>query len=93
MPDLTGKPLGRIVAVEPARRGLEHDVVPYFFSDLADWVSMEYVGPGSGDLVVRGSMEEHAFTAFYMDDGRVAAITGFPDTSVFPHFGLPRTLR
>ena len=26
-------------------------------------------------------------------DGRVAAITGFPDTSVFPHFGLPRTLR
>ena len=25
--------------------------------------------------------------------GRVAAITGFPDTSVFSHFGLPRTLR
>jgi RNA polymerase sigma-70 factor (TIGR02960 family) len=25
--------------------------------------------------------------------GRVAAITGFPDTGVFPHFGLPRTLR
>lgn len=24
--------------------------------------------------------------------GRVAAITGFPDTGVFPHFGLPRTL-
>jgi RNA polymerase sigma-70 factor (ECF subfamily) len=24
---------------------------------------------------------------------RVAALTGFPDTSVFPHFGLPRTLR
>jgi RNA polymerase sigma-70 factor (TIGR02960 family) len=24
---------------------------------------------------------------------RIAAITGFPDTSVFPHFGLPRTLR
>ena len=23
----------------------------------------------------------------------IAAITGFPDTSVFPHFGLPRTLR
>jgi RNA polymerase sigma-70 factor (ECF subfamily) len=23
----------------------------------------------------------------------VAAITGFPDTSVFPYFGLPRTLR
>jgi hypothetical protein len=25
--------------------------------------------------------------------GRTAAITGFPDASVFPHFGLPRTLR
>jgi RNA polymerase sigma-70 factor (TIGR02960 family) len=25
--------------------------------------------------------------------GRVAAITGFPDTGVFRHFGLPRTLR
>jgi RNA polymerase sigma-70 factor (TIGR02960 family) len=24
---------------------------------------------------------------------RIAAITGFPDTSVFPQFGLPRTLR
>jgi hypothetical protein len=24
---------------------------------------------------------------------RIPAITGFPDTSVFPHFGLPRTLR
>jgi RNA polymerase sigma-70 factor (TIGR02960 family) len=24
---------------------------------------------------------------------RVAALTGFPDTSLFPHFGLPRTLR
>jgi RNA polymerase sigma-70 factor (ECF subfamily) len=23
---------------------------------------------------------------------RISAITGFPDTSVFPHFGLPRTL-
>jgi hypothetical protein len=28
-----------------------------------------------------------------LSGGRLAAITGFPDTSVFPHFGLPRTLR
>ena len=48
-------------------------VVPYFFSDLADWVSMEYVGPGSGDPVVRGSMEEGEFSVFYVDDGRVTA--------------------
>jgi RNA polymerase sigma-70 factor, ECF subfamily len=28
-----------------------------------------------------------------LDGDRIAAITGFPDTSVFPHFGLPRTMR
>jgi 3-phenylpropionate/trans-cinnamate dioxygenase ferredoxin reductase subunit len=64
---------GKTAALNMLGRGVEHDVVPYFFSDLADWVSMEYVGPGSGDVVVRGSMEEHDFTAFYLDDGRVAA--------------------
>ncbi len=64
---------GKTAALNMRGRGVEHDVVPYFFSDLADWVSMEYVGPGSGDVVVRGSMEQHDFTAFYIDDGRVAA--------------------
>jgi 3-phenylpropionate/trans-cinnamate dioxygenase ferredoxin reductase subunit len=50
-----------------------HDVVPYFFSDLADWVSLEYVGPGSGEPIVRGSMDDGEFTAFYVDGGRVTA--------------------
>ena len=67
---------GKTAALNMLGRGVEHDVVPYFFSDLADWVSMEYVGPGSGDPVVRGSMDEHDFTAFYVDDGRV---NGRPD--------------
>ena len=64
---------GKTVAFNMLGRGLEHDVVPYFFSDLADWVSMEYVGPGSGDPIVRGSMEEKEFSVFYVDDGRVTA--------------------
>jgi 3-phenylpropionate/trans-cinnamate dioxygenase ferredoxin reductase component len=64
---------GKTAALNMLGRGVEHDVVPYFFSDLADWTSMEYVGPGSGDLVVRGSLEDGDFTAFYIDDGRVAA--------------------
>jgi 3-phenylpropionate/trans-cinnamate dioxygenase ferredoxin reductase subunit len=34
---------------------------------------MEYVGPGSGEPVIRGSLEEADFTAFYVDDGRVTA--------------------
>jgi 3-phenylpropionate/trans-cinnamate dioxygenase ferredoxin reductase component len=64
---------GKTAAFNMLGRGLEHDVVPYFFSDLADWVSMEYVGPGSGDVVIRGSLEEGEFAAFWIDDGRVTA--------------------
>ncbi len=50
-----------------------HETIPYFFSDLADWASMEYVGPGSGEPVIRGSIEDGEFTAFYVDGGRVTA--------------------
>ena len=64
---------GKTAAFNMLGRGLEHDVVPYFFSDLADWVSMEYVGPGSGEPVIRGSMDDGEFLAFYLDDGQVRA--------------------
>ena len=64
---------GKTAALNMLGRGVEHDVIPYFFSDLADWTSMEYVGPGSGDLTVRGSIDDGEFTAFGLDDGRVAA--------------------
>jgi 3-phenylpropionate/trans-cinnamate dioxygenase ferredoxin reductase component len=64
---------GKTAGLNMLGRGVEHDVVPYFFSDLADWVSMEYVGPGSGEVAVRGALETKEFTAFYVDDGSVAA--------------------
>jgi 3-phenylpropionate/trans-cinnamate dioxygenase ferredoxin reductase subunit len=65
---------GKTAALNMLDRDQPHDVVPYFFSDLADWSSMEYVGPGSGDTVIRGSMEDANFTAFYVgDDGKVTA--------------------
>jgi 3-phenylpropionate/trans-cinnamate dioxygenase ferredoxin reductase subunit len=66
---------GKTAALNMLGRGVEHDVVPYFFSDLADWASFEYVGPGSGDLVVRGSLERGDFTAFFVheEDGNVVA--------------------
>jgi 3-phenylpropionate/trans-cinnamate dioxygenase ferredoxin reductase subunit len=64
---------GRTAALNMLGRGVEHDAIPYFFSDLADWASMEYVGPGSGDTVVRGSLDAGEFSAFYLDDGRVVA--------------------
>jgi len=52
-----------------------HDVVPYFFSDLSDWVSLEYVGPARSwdEEIVRGAIGDGAFTVWYLDAGRVAA--------------------
>jgi 3-phenylpropionate/trans-cinnamate dioxygenase ferredoxin reductase subunit len=64
---------GKTAALNMMGRETDHDVMPYFFSDLADWTSMEYVGPGSGDVAVRGSLDDGDFTAFYLDDGRVTA--------------------
>ena len=65
---------GKTAAINMLGRDQPHYVVPYFFSDLADWASMEYVGPGSGDAVIRGSLDDGDFTAFYVaDDGKVTA--------------------
>ena len=49
--------------------------IPYFWSDLADWCSLEYVGPASewDEEVVRGSVDDGEFTIFYLHEGRVAA--------------------
>jgi 3-phenylpropionate/trans-cinnamate dioxygenase ferredoxin reductase subunit len=65
---------GKTVALNMLGKSTPHDVVPYFFSDLADWVGYEYVGPGSGETVVRGSLDDGSFTVFYLgDDGTVKA--------------------
>ncbi len=64
---------GRTAAANMLGQERPHDVVPYFFSDLADWLSIEYVGPGEGRPIVRGSLEEASFTVFYVEDGRVRA--------------------
>ena len=65
---------GKTAALNMLGQDVDHDVIPYFFSDLADWASMEYVGPGQGDAVIRGSLDDGDFTAFYVgDDGAVTA--------------------
>ena len=64
---------GRTVACNMLGQDVAHETIPYFFSDLADWASMEYVGPGTSEPVIRGSMEDGDFTAFYLDGGRVTA--------------------
>jgi 3-phenylpropionate/trans-cinnamate dioxygenase ferredoxin reductase component len=63
-----------------AARGLlgeaePYRVVPYFFSDLADWTSLEYVGPAQSwdEIVWRGDREAGEFSAWYLEGGRVVA--------------------
>jgi 3-phenylpropionate/trans-cinnamate dioxygenase ferredoxin reductase component len=53
----------------------DYEVVPYFFSDLADWASLEYVGPAYewDEEVWSGSREDGEFSVTYLKDGRVAA--------------------
>jgi 3-phenylpropionate/trans-cinnamate dioxygenase ferredoxin reductase subunit len=66
---------GKTAALNMLDRDQPHDVVPYFFSDLSDWASLEYVGPAPTweQEVVRGSIEQGEFAIFYLRAGRVAA--------------------
>jgi len=52
----------------------DYDVVPYFFSDLSDWASLEYVGPAQDwdEEVWRGDREQGEFSLWYLKEGRVA---------------------
>ena len=49
--------------------------IPYFFSDLADWASLEYVGPAAewDEVVWRGDRDGGEWSAWYLSGGRVAA--------------------
>ena len=54
--------------------GKPYEVVPYFFSDLADWAGLEYVGPATDwdEVVWRGDRDAGEFAVFYMKGGKVA---------------------
>ncbi|HLJ03580.1 MAG TPA: FAD-dependent oxidoreductase [Solirubrobacteraceae bacterium] len=66
---------GKAAALNMLGQDQPYDVVPYFFSDLADWAALEYVGPAArwDSEVVRGSLDEGAFTIFYLDGDRMVA--------------------
>ena len=63
-----------------AARGMLGDktpyrVVPYFFSDLSDWASLEYVG-GAADwdeMLWRGEPDAGEYSAWYLSSDRVVA--------------------
>jgi 3-phenylpropionate/trans-cinnamate dioxygenase ferredoxin reductase subunit len=61
------------VAANMLGAGADYEVVPYFFSDLADWASLEYVGPAFDwdEEVWSGSREQGEFSVRYMKGGRV----------------------
>ena len=58
---------------EPLRRRC-----PYFFSDLADWASLEYVGPAEewDEEIWRGDRDAGEFSVWYLKDGKVAGALG-----------------
>jgi 3-phenylpropionate/trans-cinnamate dioxygenase ferredoxin reductase subunit len=65
---------GKTAALNMLDQATPHEVVPYFYSDLADWTGLEYVGPAFewDEEVVRGSLENGEFSIWYVKDGRVA---------------------
>jgi 3-phenylpropionate/trans-cinnamate dioxygenase ferredoxin reductase subunit len=65
---------GKAAAAAIAGRPADFAEVPYFWSDLADWCTLEYIGPAeSWDReVVRGSFDDGSFTVFYLSGDRLA---------------------
>ncbi|HEU4658562.1 MAG TPA: FAD-dependent oxidoreductase [Capillimicrobium sp.] len=66
---------GRTVAAGMAGEPVEHAVVPYFWSDVGDWATSEFVGVAGADAweqeVLRGSLADGAFSVFGLRGGRV----------------------
>jgi 3-phenylpropionate/trans-cinnamate dioxygenase ferredoxin reductase component len=70
---------GRCAARNILGAGEDFREVPYFWSDLADWLTLESVGPadeGWDEEEVRGSLAERDFSVLYRRGGRiVGAVT------------------
>ncbi len=70
---------GKTAALNMLGRDVPHEEVPYFFSVLADWSELEYVGPAYewDEEIVRGSLAEGSFTNWYLKNGVVKAALTF----------------
>ena len=66
---------GKAAAAAVAGRPADFAEVPYFWCDLADWATLEYVGAGGGwdREVVRGSIGDGEFAVFYLEGARLVA--------------------
>jgi 3-phenylpropionate/trans-cinnamate dioxygenase ferredoxin reductase component len=70
---------GKTAALNMLGRDVAHEEVPYFFSVLGDWGELEYVGPALqwDEEIVRGSIEDGAFSNWYLENGAVRAALSF----------------
>ncbi len=70
---------GKTAALNMLGRDVAHVEVPYFFSVLADWGELEYVGPAYewDQEIVRGSIEDGEFSIWYLKDGVVKAALSY----------------
>lgn len=66
---------GRTAALNMLGGDIAHDVVPYFWTDLAD-VEIESVGPAYGwdRVILRGSTDDPSFSVWYLKGDRVAQV-------------------
>jgi 3-phenylpropionate/trans-cinnamate dioxygenase ferredoxin reductase component len=66
---------GKAVAAAVAGRASDFTEVPYFWCDLADWATLEYVSAGSSwdQEIVRGSLDDGEFAVFYVEGSRLVA--------------------
>jgi 3-phenylpropionate/trans-cinnamate dioxygenase ferredoxin reductase subunit len=66
---------GRTAALNMLGQDVPHEVVPYFWTDMAD-VEIESVGPAYGwdRILLRGSIDDPAFSVWYLQGNRVAQV-------------------
>ncbi len=70
---------GKTAALNMLGRDVAHEEVPYFYSVLADWGELEYVGPAYewDEEIMRGSTDDGTFTNWYLQGGVVKAAVTF----------------
>jgi 3-phenylpropionate/trans-cinnamate dioxygenase ferredoxin reductase subunit len=78
---------GKVAAMNMLGRDQPYTEVPYFFSVLADWGELEYVGPAHAwdEEIVRGSFDDGVFTIWYLQDGAVKAALTFGRSDDLDH--------
>jgi 3-phenylpropionate/trans-cinnamate dioxygenase ferredoxin reductase subunit len=78
---------GKTAALNMLGKDVPHEEVPYFFSVLADWGELEYVGPAYewDEEIVRGSLAEGSFSNWYLKDGSVKAALSFGRSDDLDH--------